>query len=50
MIKDFWSSYGTLVSLIAAGFVGGFSTYIFDYVRSRKKNGVAPDVEEISAS
>jgi hypothetical protein len=39
MIKDFWSSYGTLVSLIAAGFVGGFSTYIFDYVRSRKKNG-----------
>jgi hypothetical protein len=39
MIKDFWSSYGLLISLIAAGFVGGFSTYIFDYVRSRKKNG-----------
>lgn len=38
IIKDFWSSYGTLISLVAAGFVGGFSTYMFDYVRSRKKN------------
>jgi uncharacterized membrane-anchored protein len=27
-----------LISLVAAGFVGGFSTYMFDYVRSRKKN------------
>jgi hypothetical protein len=38
MIKEFWSSYGLLISLVAAGFVGGFSTYIFDYVKHRKKN------------
>jgi hypothetical protein len=38
IIKDFWSSYGLLISLVAAGFVGGFSTYIFDYIRSKRKN------------
>ncbi len=38
ILYDFWSSYGLLISLVAAGFVGGFSTYMFDYVRSKKKN------------
>jgi hypothetical protein len=38
-IKDFWSAYGALISLMGAGFVGGLSTYIFDYLKNRKKSG-----------
>ncbi|MDQ6669124.1 MAG: hypothetical protein M3Y53_13005, partial [Thermoproteota archaeon] len=36
-IKDFWSTYGSLVSLIGAGFAGGASTVVFDYLKNRKK-------------
>jgi hypothetical protein len=38
-IKDFWSAYGALISLMGAGFIGGLSTYIFDYLKNRKKSG-----------
>jgi hypothetical protein len=36
-IKDFWSVYGALISLVGAGFAGGISTYLFDYLKNRKK-------------
>ena len=37
-VKDFWSVYGALISLVGAGFAGGFSTLLFDYLKSRGKN------------
>ncbi|MGA8842383.1 MAG: hypothetical protein WB511_02280, partial [Nitrososphaeraceae archaeon] len=37
-VKDFWSVYGALISLVGAGFAGGFSTLMFDYLKSRGKN------------
>jgi hypothetical protein len=37
-IKDFWSAYGALISLMGADFIGGLSTYIFDYLKNRKKS------------
>ena len=37
MRKDFRSSYATLIYLLAAGFVDGFSPNVFDYARSKKK-------------
>lgn len=36
-IKEFWSTYGALVSLIGAGFAGGASTIVFEYLKNRKK-------------
>ena len=36
-IKDFWSTYGSLVSLVGAGFAGGASTVVFEYLKNRKK-------------
>ena len=36
-IKDFWSTYGSLVTLVGAGFAGGASTVVFEYLKSRKK-------------
>jgi hypothetical protein len=38
-VKDFWSVYGALISLLGAGFAGALSTYIFDYLKNRKKAG-----------
>jgi hypothetical protein len=35
--KEFWSSYGQVISLFGAGFLGGFSSHIIDIVRERKK-------------
>lgn len=35
-VKDFWSLYGPLISVIGAGFAGSVSTYIFDRLRKRK--------------
>lgn len=35
-IKDFWSVYGSLISIIGAGFAGAASTYVFEYVKNRK--------------
>lgn len=38
-VKEFWSTYGALISLVGAGFAGGVSTYVFDYLKNRKKKG-----------
>jgi hypothetical protein len=38
-VKEFWSVYGALISLVGAGFAGGISTYILDYLKNRKKTG-----------
>jgi hypothetical protein len=35
-VKDFWSVYGSLVSLVGAGFAGAASTFVFEYVKNRK--------------
>jgi hypothetical protein len=35
--KGFWSSYGQVISLFIAGFLGAFSSHIIDIVRERKK-------------
>jgi hypothetical protein len=35
-IKDFWSVYGSLISLIGAGFAGAASTFVFEYLKNRK--------------
>jgi len=34
-VKEFWGVYGALISLIGAGFAGGVSTYLFDYLKSK---------------
>jgi len=36
-VKDFWITYGSLVSLVGAGFAGGASTVVFEYLKNRKK-------------
>lgn len=44
--KDFWTTYGQVISLFGAGFAGGFSTHIMDRIKERreekKKAKVAP--------
>jgi hypothetical protein len=42
-VKEFWSAYGTLISLMGAGFAGALSTYLFDYLKNRKKSGAPID-------
>jgi hypothetical protein len=37
-VKDFWSAYGPLITLMGAGFAGSISTYIFDRLRKRKES------------
>jgi hypothetical protein len=37
-VKDFWSVYGSLISIVAAGFAGSLSTYVFDHLRKRKES------------
>jgi hypothetical protein len=37
-VKDFWSTYGPLITLIGAGFAGSISTYVFDRLRKRKES------------
>jgi hypothetical protein len=37
-VKDFWSIYGPLISLIGAGFAGSVSTYVFDHLRKHKES------------
>ena len=39
-IKEFWSVYGIIISIVGAGLAGGLSTYIFDYLKNRKKKTV----------
>lgn len=31
----FWNTYGGAISLVGAGFVFGFSAYVFDYLKNR---------------
>ena len=33
-VKEFWSTYGPIISLVTAGFVGGISTYSSDITLS----------------
>lgn len=35
--KDFWSSYGQVISLFGAAFLGAFSTHIIDLMKQRKR-------------
>ena len=42
-VKEFWSAYGALISLMGAGFAGALSTYLFDYLKNRKKSGAPID-------
>src|SRR5215212_253878 len=37
-LKDFWSVYGGPINLTGAGLAGGLTTYLIDYLKSRKKN------------
>ena len=36
-VKEFWGTYGPIISLMTAGFVGGISTYLLDKIRNRSK-------------
>lgn len=36
-VREFWSTYGPIISLVTAGFVGGISTYVMDKIRNRSK-------------
>lgn len=35
--KEFWTSYGQVISLFGAGFLGAFSAHIIDVIKQRKK-------------
>ncbi|WP_148681005.1 hypothetical protein [Candidatus Nitrososphaera gargensis] len=35
-IKEFWSAYGAIISLVGAGFGGALATYVLDYFKNRK--------------
>jgi len=35
-LKNFWSAYGSMITLIMAGFAGGLSTLFFEYIKERK--------------
>jgi hypothetical protein len=37
-IKEFWSAYGGIISLVGAGFGGGLASYVLDRVKTRKNN------------
>ena len=36
-VKEFWGTYVSIISLMTAGFVGGFSTYVLDKIKNRSK-------------
>jgi hypothetical protein len=36
-MKEFWGTYGSLISLVGAGFAGAASTFVSEYVKNRKK-------------
>ena len=36
-IREFWTVYGSTITILLAGFAGAFSTYIFDHLKQRKK-------------
>lgn len=35
--KDFWTTYGQVISLFGAGFAGGFSTHIMDRIKEKRE-------------
>lgn len=35
--RDFWTTYGQVISLFGAGFAGGFSTHIMDRIKERRE-------------
>jgi hypothetical protein len=37
-VKEFWSAYGGIISLVGAGFGGGLASYVLDRVKNRKNN------------
>lgn len=37
-IREFWSAYGGIISLVGAGFGGGLATIVLDRLKSRKNN------------
>ena len=34
----FWSTYGTPIVILAGGAVGAFSTFLIDYLKSRREH------------
>jgi hypothetical protein len=36
-VREFWGTYGSIISLVTAGFVGGISTYVIDKIRNRSQ-------------
>ncbi|HEX6280790.1 MAG TPA: hypothetical protein VFZ67_01045 [Nitrososphaera sp.] len=38
-IREFWATYGDIISLVGAGFGGGLATYVLDRIKSRKNKG-----------
>jgi hypothetical protein len=36
-VKDFWITYGSLISVVAAGFAGAIATYVLDRLRKRRE-------------
>jgi len=41
-LKNFWSAYGSMITLIMAGFAGGLSTLFFEYIKERKNKNKNP--------
>ena len=36
-VRDFWITYGSLISVVAAGFAGAIATYVLDRLRKRRE-------------
>ena len=41
-LKNFWSAYGSMITLMMAGFAGGLSTLFFEYIKERKNKNKNP--------
>jgi len=41
-LKNFWSAYGSMITLIMAGFAGGLSSLFFEYIKERKNKNKNP--------
>ncbi|MDQ4074455.1 MAG: hypothetical protein M3162_09170 [Thermoproteota archaeon] len=39
-LRNFWSVYGSIISLIGAGFAGGVSSFFFESIKERRKKRV----------
>jgi len=40
-LKNFWQVYGSMITLIGAGFAGGLSTLFFEYIKERRDKNQA---------